>query len=175
MIGKRPNTPQKPPMVKPSPTSPGRGQMAPKRPWSPSPKDDGDSNPHEEEDPPHRSKKRKESNPHEEEDPPHSTRRRNDKDWQKGPNTPQKPPMAKLSLTSPGKESKRPRRESSPSTAEETPAWSKLMTARFDNHFKLLETQLAEVQIQIGALTSTMGEFHSAFNNPQRIPSTDED
>lgn len=43
----------------------------PKRPWSPSPEDDEDSNPFLDEDPPHRNNEKKESNSREEEDPPH--------------------------------------------------------------------------------------------------------
>jgi uncharacterized protein YukE len=55
------------------------------------------------------------------------------------------------------------------------PAWARLMTARFDNHFKLLENQFTQMQIQIETLTNNMKDLRSAFNDEQGIPPTDED
>jgi len=49
------------------------------------------------------------------------------------------------------------------------------MTARFDNHFKLLENQFTQMQIQIETLTNNMKDLRSAFNDEQGIPPTDED
>ncbi|XP_062160709.1 uncharacterized protein LOC133867943 isoform X1 [Alnus glutinosa] len=56
-------------------------------------------------------------------------------------------------------------------------AWAKLKKALFDARSKVLdlETQFAEMHIQINALTSTVNEMHSAFNDQHGIPPTDED
>jgi hypothetical protein len=40
------------------------------------------------------------------------------------------------------------------SPLQDTPAWAKLMTARFDNQLKLLETPLTQMHIQIKTLTN---------------------